>query len=253
MPLGLALIVIFILYIIDKHNRWRTAAKLTAALVVLGLVGFGGLYGWRKYSDYREENKEAAEARIRLDKEDGCMARMKSASKDWSDATQANARAACMRNLDAVGFDQTYLDAQGNPIPGFIPDSSSDWFARNAPKKRTSKPVAETKLKALHDTELTTQEFNDLVAGHVSEGDIVTLLSDGSTGVRIKTSDGTTGWATSGAFEVVKWIADVPGAKTIPAVDCYDAKGILVPDSFAKFGGVQSACAPGQTSKPRHN
>ena len=33
------------------------------------------------------------------------------------------------------------------------------------------------------------------------------------------------------------------------AVDCYDSNGNLVPDKFAKFGGVQLSCAPGQTAK----
>jgi hypothetical protein len=34
------------------------------------------------------------------------------------------------------------------------------------------------------------------------------------------------------------------------AVDCYDASGNLVPNPFfEKFGGVQTACAPGQTAK----
>jgi hypothetical protein len=33
------------------------------------------------------------------------------------------------------------------------------------------------------------------------------------------------------------------------AVDCYDSNGRLVPDQFAKFGGVQLSCAPGQTTK----
>jgi len=33
------------------------------------------------------------------------------------------------------------------------------------------------------------------------------------------------------------------------AVDCYDAQGHLVQDSFEKFGGVQLSCAPGQTAR----
>jgi hypothetical protein len=33
------------------------------------------------------------------------------------------------------------------------------------------------------------------------------------------------------------------------AVDCYDAKGNLVPDEFAQFGGVTISCAPGQTAR----
>lgn len=32
-------------------------------------------------------------------------------------------------------------------------------------------------------------------------------------------------------------------------VDCYDSKGNLLPDPFAKFHGVQLSCAPGETAK----
>jgi hypothetical protein len=33
------------------------------------------------------------------------------------------------------------------------------------------------------------------------------------------------------------------------AVDCYDAKGNLVPDFAKQFGGVTVACGPGETTK----
>ncbi len=33
-------------------------------------------------------------------------------------------------------------------------------------------------------------------------------------------------------------------------VDCYDAKGNLIPDPFAKFGGVRESCGPNQIEKP---
>ena len=33
------------------------------------------------------------------------------------------------------------------------------------------------------------------------------------------------------------------------AVDCYDANGQLLPDQFAKSGGVTTSCAPGQTAR----
>jgi hypothetical protein len=37
------------------------------------------------------------------------------------------------------------------------------------------------------------------------------------------------------------------------AVDCYDSKGNLMPDQFAKFGGVQLSCSTGQTAKVRQS
>lgn len=61
MTLGLALILIFILYLIDKHSRWREAAKVVAGLVILSILGLGGFYGWPKYDEYRTEKREAAQ------------------------------------------------------------------------------------------------------------------------------------------------------------------------------------------------
>lgn len=60
MTLGLALIVIFVLYLIDKHNRWREAAKIVAGLLILGVIGLGAVYGWARYSEYRTAKQEAA-------------------------------------------------------------------------------------------------------------------------------------------------------------------------------------------------
>ncbi|MGA8036733.1 MAG: hypothetical protein WB985_12260 [Candidatus Acidiferrales bacterium] len=47
-------------------------------------------------------------------------------------------------------------------------------------------------------------------------------------------------------------VAVLPPPQPMPkvAVDCYDAKGNLVPDQFAKYGGITMACAPGQTAVP---
>lgn len=60
MTLGIALLLIFILYLIDKHNRWRQAVKLVIGLLVLGLLGLGGFYCWQKYDEYRTEKEQAA-------------------------------------------------------------------------------------------------------------------------------------------------------------------------------------------------
>jgi hypothetical protein len=61
MTLGLALILIFILYLIDKHNRWREAAKVVAGLIVLSVLAAAGSYGWPKYDEYRTAKREAAQ------------------------------------------------------------------------------------------------------------------------------------------------------------------------------------------------
>jgi len=53
MTLGIALLLIFILYLIDKHNRWRQLVKVIIWLVVIGVVGLGEFFGWVKYENHK--------------------------------------------------------------------------------------------------------------------------------------------------------------------------------------------------------
>jgi hypothetical protein len=51
--IGIALVLIFILYLIDKHNRWRAALKTVLGLGILSILAVCGIYGWEKYDSYR--------------------------------------------------------------------------------------------------------------------------------------------------------------------------------------------------------
>jgi type II secretory pathway pseudopilin PulG len=85
MTLGIALILIFVLYLIDKHNRWRQAIKITVALIVLGILGIGGLFGWQEYETRRAAKQEAqreAEQAKRAAQEQSELAKT---CKDWED------------------------------------------------------------------------------------------------------------------------------------------------------------------------
>jgi hypothetical protein len=67
MSIGVALVVIFILYLIDKHNRWRQAAKVGAGLLVLALLIGGGIFGWREFKLQREAKRLVQEqAKLRV-------------------------------------------------------------------------------------------------------------------------------------------------------------------------------------------
>jgi hypothetical protein len=52
-------------------------------------------------------------------------------------------------------------------------------------------------------------------------------------------------------FALGRFTADKPNPQQIHAVavDCYDVNGNLVPDPFAKFGGVRLECPVGQAAK----
>jgi hypothetical protein len=58
MSLGIAAVIIFVLYLIDKHGRWLQTAKITAALVALLLLGWAGMLGYDKYDRWRRAKAE---------------------------------------------------------------------------------------------------------------------------------------------------------------------------------------------------
>lgn len=76
MAIGIALVLIFVLYLIDKHNRWRQALKLTVGLVVFSIFGVGVFFAWQKYQAYREEKQEQAESAARQARFTACISRL---------------------------------------------------------------------------------------------------------------------------------------------------------------------------------
>jgi len=59
--IGLALIFIFVLYLIDKHNLWRRSLTITCWVVGLGALAYGLLLGYLWYANWRTEQRDAAE------------------------------------------------------------------------------------------------------------------------------------------------------------------------------------------------
>jgi hypothetical protein len=53
MTLGIALVIIFVLYLIDKHNRWTQTLKLVVAMAVVAGLLFGSMYAYTKYEAWR--------------------------------------------------------------------------------------------------------------------------------------------------------------------------------------------------------
>jgi hypothetical protein len=52
MTIGTALVIIAILYLVDKHNLWKRVAVVLLAALVVALVCFGGYYGWEKLQEF---------------------------------------------------------------------------------------------------------------------------------------------------------------------------------------------------------
>jgi uncharacterized membrane protein YsdA (DUF1294 family) len=59
--LSVALVLIFVLYLIDKHSLWRKVAKIAIYTVTVFLVVGAGIYGWLRYDAYRSAKRQEAE------------------------------------------------------------------------------------------------------------------------------------------------------------------------------------------------
>jgi hypothetical protein len=53
MTLGIALVIIFVLYLIDKHSRWVQTLKLLVGLAIVAGLLYGSVYAYDKYATWR--------------------------------------------------------------------------------------------------------------------------------------------------------------------------------------------------------
>jgi len=202
--LSLTLLLIFVLWLIDKHGLWRKAFKFVVWMAALGVFGLIGLYSWSNYETYKERKTAEAQQKAAADaaqaeaaanqaKLEACQERMKAASPQWNKLDQTKAMKICFGNPDAAPVN---LDAL--PPNAVVTDNGQivTWTPVKPPKL--------TRLRAKYDWELTTAELSSLKCGQVSEGEVVTLLQEGTIGVKVKKSDGSIGWAAASAFEVLK-------------------------------------------------
>ena len=179
MALGIALLLIFILYLIDKHNQWRRAAKTALGLVIVAVLGIGCLYGWFKYNAYRTEKRQAAES-----------AAYRAKMKPIWDCESRNSQ-----------FSNATEECEKDPSVMLVPKKVELPVAseQQAPRSRPARYV-----RALQYADLTTEELGSLVCGHVKAGEVAVLLNNGSFGVKVRTTDGQIGWAYAGFFELVR-------------------------------------------------
>ena len=220
MTLGAFLLLIFILYLIDKHGKWRQATKIVVALIVLCLLGVGGVYGWSKYEDYKAAKQQAAEAAAQQAQQAALEKRVKTCltrngAGEWVDVNlqqeceqDPDTQPPCWSKPDAKGeqFDlNNSYDLSGKRLP---PAPSTSCVPLVQKPKKAAPAInwdkyIERHVKALYGTDIVTTEFGSLTCGHVEEGEVVTLLDDEGDNVKVKTAKGRVGWAEASQFEVV--------------------------------------------------
>ena len=210
--LSLALVFIFILYLIDKHNLWRKTFKIVLWTAGIGVIGIACVYGWYKYDAYKEARIQAAEDAARTNAIQDCEARFAAAAKT-NDRNDPYAEfggvptddfipaGPCLENPNAVPPCWSKPDANGNQVDLGRTESAGKCYPKIEAKPKAPKPKI-THLIAKYDEELTTEALNNLVCAHVSENEIVTLLEDYAGEVKVRKMNGRIGWASENVFKV---------------------------------------------------
>jgi hypothetical protein len=116
MSIGLALIVIFVLYLIDKHNRWRQAAKIGASLVAIVLIIGSGIFGWQEFKSRREARRLAQE-----------HAKLKSACLDSAKMATTKTFTADVSFCDNNAAYRWPPACQNSLVVGCVDDSAQPW------------------------------------------------------------------------------------------------------------------------------
>ena len=242
--LGIALLLIFLLFLIDKHHLWReiaTNALLPLAVVILVMVCW---FSWVKYRDQKEQrriaanNKKAVQACIARfpgqDVAQACDADPELTSCNrltvpWTDL-RAGYSAADQSISDSNQASVVDIDLSTNcfyppTLPVRMPDGTVTDFPETMPAAEIQKEIAEkfpprvhTKPKPRpvkhdfpqvrsdvnHDLTLTSEQSGGVHVGVVHPGEKVTLLYSDSYSAKVKTKKGMVGWADAGSFEVVE-------------------------------------------------
>ena len=162
--LAAALVLIFILHLIDKHNRWKVAAKITTCLLtVTGLI-YAAYFAWNINEGRKREAQRIADETQRKADVQTCLGRYKKADE----TTDTFAEIECSKDPKSEPREKLASENHGqkNPI----------------------------RLKVKWDTQLTTLNHGHTFAAYIQAGDFVTLLMRDDSFVRVKTQSGLIGW-----------------------------------------------------------
>ncbi len=72
--LSQALVFIFILYLIDKHNLWQRNLQYWLWMAGIGVIGIACVYGWYKYDAYRRSKNSGGKDAARTNGVHDCEA-----------------------------------------------------------------------------------------------------------------------------------------------------------------------------------
>jgi hypothetical protein len=238
--LGVALLLIFVLYLIDEHDLWRDAIRATLVPLTLVVLGIAIWYAWGKYRDRRDERRMAADNRKAVQ---ACIARFPGqdvaqscetdpqliscsrATVPWTDFNTAHSGGgqgtADPDQLDLVDIDLSTNCFYPPSLPVRMPDGTVTEFPETMRASEIQRTITKkfpsphakphpTKSTLLYvqsdvswDLTLTSEESGGVHVGVVHPGEKVILLYSDSYSAKVKTKKGMVGWAEAGYFETV--------------------------------------------------
>jgi hypothetical protein len=232
MTLGIALLLIFILYLIDKHNQWRRAARVGLGILALAIFAAAAIYAWNRHTEKLAQGyeKEGEELYNKEHQSDDTLVierpdrKYQTFKKSWSQdriddyfKKQGFVKGADGKWLSKIG--QATENASEEPLePSGAnasltenkhvvvgPDGKHYAFSKDVSSKRIDAYFAKKfrHVKVLRDADLTTEEFGSLKSGHLKKDEIATLLVDDGGWMKVKTAAGGVGWSSSDSFEVI--------------------------------------------------
>ena len=226
MSLGLALFVIFILYLIHANKAWKGAAKVAGVLLLLGAIGVTAIVMYSEHEDALETAKQKAEAQAQQE------ADARAAKDRWAELESmelcAKGDLALTGNQYPFAGEVVCQDSSNHPYPVSIvacrallakyPAAYSCQLPPPPPKLPRRKPVeappqilGHLKLSYLpNDTPFSIDLSNEprggmgVKMGTVHPDDVVDWLATQNSYVLVRTKRGETGWAPESFFAAVR-------------------------------------------------
>jgi hypothetical protein len=238
---GIALLLIFVLFLIDKHHLWRDIAKGAVLPVAIVILVMACGYSWSKYRVQKEQRRVAANHKKAIE---ACVARFP--GQDMVQACQADPQlvtcnrvivpwtdlraaygAAAQATSDSNEPNVVDIDLSTNcfyppTLPVRMPDGTVTEFPETMPAADIQKDIVQKFPEAFGkphlvkpvfpyvrsdvswDLTLTSEESGGVHVGVVHPGETVTLLYSNSYSAKVKTKNGMVGWADAGNFEAVQ-------------------------------------------------
>jgi len=124
--LSTALVLIFVMWLIDKHNVWKQTGKIALIVVAMAVIAGASIYGWAKYRDWKAERAALIQEEKHKAAVKECLSRIHGKTDVFDEAAceadpNVQTTEQCWTKPDAktgVQFDRnSFKNLNGTPVP----------------------------------------------------------------------------------------------------------------------------------------